>query len=255
MLSSRQPLTLFAAIVLFTFLARDGCCEKKLIEFGWNEPNTRFMREHINEMEQTPFDGCVFTVLAKNADGNSAPFISECWGRRAFKKSELQNAIDDLKATRFKRFTDCFLRFDMTPGDVDWFDDFSAITNNVKLAAQVAREGGAKGILFDVEPYAAQLFDYTKMRDAKTKSFDDYVKQTRARGLEVMKAFQMGYPDLKVFLTFGFEISQLQMEAARKPLSQVQYGLLPALLNGMLDGARGKSQIIDGFEPSYGYRK
>jgi hypothetical protein len=196
----------------------------------------------------------VFTVIAKNPDGTNTRFFNECWGRRSFNKGELQSALDDLKATRFRKFTDCFMRLDVTPGDVDWFDDFSSITNNVELAARVARKGRVKGILFDVEPYAAQLFDYTKMRDAKTKSFEKYAKQTRVRGREVMGAFQKGYPDVKVFLTFGFEISQLQMEAAKKPLSEVQYGLLPALLNGMIDGARGKSQIIDGFEPSYGWR-
>jgi hypothetical protein len=252
--SMRQTFRSFAAVVLFALLACSAYAEKKLIEFGWDEPDTRFMREHITEMEQTPFDGCVFTVLAKNSDGTNVRFFNECWGRREFKKSELQGALADLEATRFRKFTDCFMRLDVTPGDVDWFDDFSSITNNVELAARVVREGRVKGILFDVEPYAAQLFDYTKLRDAKTKSFEAYAKQTRVRGREVMEAFQKGYPNLKVFLTFGFEISQLQMEAAKKPLAEVQYGLLPALLNGMIDGARGKSLIIDGFEPSYGYR-
>ena len=40
--------------------------EKKLIEFGWDEPGTKFMREHIAEMQQTPFDGCVFHVEYKD---------------------------------------------------------------------------------------------------------------------------------------------------------------------------------------------
>ena len=29
--------------------------DKKLIEFGWDEPDTRFMREHIAEMQASPF--------------------------------------------------------------------------------------------------------------------------------------------------------------------------------------------------------
>src|SRR3954451_23584595 len=106
MIVIRKAATIFLVIVLLTSLARVCYCEKKLIEFGWDEPDTRFMREHIKEMEQTPFDGCVFTVAAKNADGTSTQFISECWGRRKFNKSELQNAVEDLKATRFKKFTD-----------------------------------------------------------------------------------------------------------------------------------------------------
>jgi hypothetical protein len=30
---------------------------KKLIEWGWDEPDTKFMRENISQMEQFPFDG------------------------------------------------------------------------------------------------------------------------------------------------------------------------------------------------------
>ena len=33
---------------------------KKLIKMGWDEPDTRFMRAHIAQMERSPFDGCVF---------------------------------------------------------------------------------------------------------------------------------------------------------------------------------------------------
>jgi hypothetical protein len=29
---------------------------KKLIEFGWDEPDIAFMRTHITELQGTPFD-------------------------------------------------------------------------------------------------------------------------------------------------------------------------------------------------------
>ncbi len=32
---------------------------KKVIEWGWDEPNTRFIRENIERMEKHPFDGPV----------------------------------------------------------------------------------------------------------------------------------------------------------------------------------------------------
>jgi hypothetical protein len=35
---------------------------KKLIEWGWDEPDTKFMRTNIAQMEQFPFDGLVFHV-------------------------------------------------------------------------------------------------------------------------------------------------------------------------------------------------
>src|ERR1044072_7895517 len=126
---------------------------KKLIEFGWDEPDTAFMRKHIRQMEQTPFDGCVFDIGYKDSTGKTGRFMADAWGQRRFSTQDVQSAIDDLKATRFIRFTENFLRFDVTPGDVDWFDDFSAVIGNTALAAKVARAGKARGILFDCEPY------------------------------------------------------------------------------------------------------
>jgi hypothetical protein len=246
--------TIVATIAVTTFAgALRG--EKKLIEFGWDQPTTRFLRGHVGEMEKSPFDGCVFGMMVKNADGSEVKFKNECWGHRKFTAAELQPALDDLQAVHFEKFKDSFLRVNVTPGNVDWFDDFSAITGNAQLAARVAHDGGVKGILLDVEPYAAPLFDYQKMRDAKIKSFDAYAAQTRKRGRQIMDAFQKGYPDLTVFLTFGFTMPQTQMDAQSVDLAHVSYGLLPALLNGMLDAARGNSQIIDGYEISYAYKK
>src|SRR6266516_4599647 len=116
----------FAPIVAAAFvavaIAAPLRAEKKLIEFGWDEPTTRFMRDHISEMEQSPFDGCVFTATAKQRDSGDLSFSGSGWGRRSFPESELKPALDDLKATHFRKFTDNFLRFNVCPGDVDWFD-------------------------------------------------------------------------------------------------------------------------------------
>ena len=57
---------------------------KRLIEFGWDEPDPAFMRRHIAEMEHTPFDGCVFHVTYDKADGSKGSFMNECWSARSF---------------------------------------------------------------------------------------------------------------------------------------------------------------------------
>ena len=44
-----------------------GSSAKKLIEFGWDEPDTGFLRRHRDQLEQTPFDGCVFHVAGSTA--------------------------------------------------------------------------------------------------------------------------------------------------------------------------------------------
>jgi len=219
---------------------------KKLIEFGWDEPDTAFMRKHVAEMEQMPFDGCVFHFKGET--------LWECWGTRVFKEAEIQPALDDLKATPFRRLTHNFLRLNTTPAKIDWFDDHAAVLSNVRLMARVAKEGGCKGVLFDTEQYLGPLFDYSKQRDAKSKSWDEYAAQVRRRGREVMEAFQEGYPDLTIFLTFGYTLPHLETGGDRAKLPKVHYGLLAPFLDGMVDAAKGGTRIVDGYEISYGYK-
>jgi hypothetical protein len=120
---------------------------KKLLEWGWDEPDTKFIRQNIAQMEQFPFDGLVFHANSSKGGG----LTWEMWGSRKFTLDEVNQAMDDLKATNFERFTDRFLRVNVTPGKVDWFDDqeWATVLNNCGVAAQVAKQGRCKGFMFD----------------------------------------------------------------------------------------------------------
>jgi len=232
-----------------------GAPTKKLIEFGWDEPDAAFMRRHIAQMEQLPFDGVVFHVNYAAPDGKPGNFLWEAWGRRAFTEAELAPALADLTTTPFGRFTHNFLRFNTSPGDVDWFDDFSAILANARLAARVAHDGKTTGILFDTEQYHAPLFDYREQRDHGAKSWEAYAAQARRRGREIMEAFQYGYPDVTVFLTFGYGVPWLEMRRGAPSLAACEYGLLAPFLDGMVDVASGRTRLVDGYEPTYFHNK
>ncbi len=135
---------------------RQEAGHKKLIAFPRPEPDTAFMRKHIAQMEKTPFDGTVFAIKYTKADGTQGNFTWESWGKVAFTQAQLKPALDDLKATKFGRFKSNFLRFNTAAKDQDWFDDFSAIVDNARLAASIARQadqatGAVPGIKFDVE--------------------------------------------------------------------------------------------------------
>ena len=168
------------------------------------------MRSHIGELEKTPFDGCVFHLDYAKTNGSAGSFTWEGWGTRLFKMDEVQSGLADLKAAHFGRFTNNFLRFNTSPAKLDWFDDFSVIISNAELAARIAREGKCAGLLFDTEEYEGPLFNYHKQRDTATKSWNDYAAQVRLRGRQVMEAFQRGYPDLTVFLTFAYSLPWAQ---------------------------------------------
>lgn len=232
-----------------------GAVAKKLIEFGWDEPDPAFMRRHVAQMEATPFDGVVFHIKYRTADGSESNFTWDAWGRRRFAWEELAPAVEDLRATPFRRLKHNFLRFNTTPADLDWFDDYSTVVHNARLAARAAREGGARGIMFDPEQYRGQLFWYEKQRDAGRRSYREYSAQARRRGREVMEAFQEGYPDLVLFLTFGYSAAWRDHRRGLTPLVETRYGLLVPFLDGMVDALRGRTRLIDGHESSYPARE
>jgi hypothetical protein len=228
--------------------------DRKLIEFGWDEPGTAFLRAHINEMQRTPFDGCVFHADYQRTNGVKGSFTWESWGTQSFTEADLEGAFNDLWAVRPGRFKFSFLRSNTTPAKLDWFDDHAAVLANAKLAARLARAGHCPGILFDTEQYDGPLFNYSKQRDAKTKGWDAYAAQARLRGREVMRAFHEGYPGITLFLTFGYSLPWQETRGGSRPLSDCNYGLLAPFLDGMIEAARGRDRIVDGFELSYGYK-
>jgi len=56
----RTLLAMCVALVAGIGLAEQPA--KKIIEWGWDEPDTNFIRENLETMEQHPFDGLVFHV-------------------------------------------------------------------------------------------------------------------------------------------------------------------------------------------------
>ena len=248
---SRRHVFLVAVGVIASFTASCGP-QKKLLEWGWDEPDTAFLRRNIREMEQTPFDGCVFGVR-HGPGGAAGSFTWQVWGSRRFSATDLAEAFDDLRALRPRRFTENFLRVNVTPGEVDWFDDFSPILANARLAGEMARAGHARGVVLDVEQYQGQVFDYRTRKLASTHPWATYAAQARVRGRDLMSSLQDGYPGLTVFLSFGHSLPWVLSERGRRPLSETSYGLLAPFVDGLLEAAHGRTRVVDGYELSYGF--
>jgi hypothetical protein len=68
-------------------------------------------------------------------------------------------------------------------------------------------------------------------------------------------ALQEGYPGITVFLTFGHSLAFVLSDGGRRPLAETRYGLLAPFLDGLVEAARGRTRIIDGYELSYGFRE
>jgi hypothetical protein len=239
------------ALLLFwcasSLAAQETAPAKKLIEWGWDEPDTKFMRENISRMEEHPFDGVIFHV----ASSKGGSFTWEIWGQRAFGREEFQQSVEDLQATNFRRFTDRFLRVNVTPGKVDWFDDatWSTVRDNFSVAAQVAKEGRCTGFMFDVEQYEGQLFNYAQL---PPRPLADYQAKVRQRGAEWIRAVNAQFPNITILLTFGYAITR---PPEGKDSSQATYGLLADFLDGVLEACSEETILVDAWEQSYPYKE
>jgi hypothetical protein len=238
-----------------TGLASPAAGSRALIEFGWDEPDTAFLKAHHAEVERTPFDGSVFHAMTSVPGKPSENFTWLCWGKRRFTDEELGQAFADLRSIAWRRFTQNFLRFNVTPGDLDWFDDFEAVQANARLAARLAREGRCRGILLDTEAYEKPLFAFRKQRDAARKSWEDYAAQARLRGREFMAALQEGFPGLTLMVTFGPSLVPAQGRGGKVTLADRNDGLLVPFFDGLVEAAGGSTRIVDGYERSYSFRQ
>lgn len=232
---------------------------KKVIEFGWDIPDTSIMKSKIVEMQNSPFDGCVFELRLNSQGGAWIPgtlglFSWNAFGTRAIRESELRRASYELTRIPFGRFKENFIRFNVTPGDVDWIDGFQPVLENARLIARIARDAQVRGILFDTEYYQKNPFDYRIQAKVHGKSWEDFSAVVEERGRQFIEALQQEYPGITVFMTFGFSLPHAKVGVQVEKLPEAQDGLFVPFLNGMLSGAKGDTKLIDGFEYSYPFK-
>lgn len=224
----------------------------KLIELGWDIPDTGFLRENLAAMEaEGPFDGVVFKVEAKTGDGRAVS-TQGGWNREPWRQDWFAAARDDLKACRFARFTDNFLLFNATPKHIAWTDDegWKALEEKVRICAWLAREGGAKGLAADFEPYGENQWKYDPTNGL---SFAETAALSRRRGAQFARGMAAELPD-GVLMTLFLNSVVVGAGRAQDPdamLAREHYGLLPAFLNGILDAAPAGLTIVDGCEGGY----
>jgi len=250
-------LTLLAAVSQAYAQARpagmitNGPTKAKLLEWGGDSPSVQDFRDHIDRIEATPFDGTVISVTGK--DGDKVVDLGwRFWCKESYKPEHFTEPVKILKAAKRKQFTDCFLRVNVTPGDISFLDDkgWSSILENAKAAAWVAKESKLKGWMFDVEQYEKQVFKYPDQNKMQPGSFEEYQKAARRRGSDFIKTINSEYPDITILMTFGYSLAI----GDHKNLEPALYGLLPAFLDGVLEAAHKDTTLIDGLEFAYGFK-
>ena len=236
--------------ILSSTLQSPAFLEKKIIEHGWDTMTTpiKEIEANIEKMEEMPFDGIVFGIHDSNV----------------FSLNKLDPAQyeEDLKTCaniKWNKFTDNFLLM-LVASDQDWFNDdhWALILEKTKQMAHAARLARCKGVCFDQEPYGTNPWCYLTAQHKDTKSFTEYEVIVRKRGAQFMRALESEMPGLTVLTFFQLSyyiplLNPMSPEERVKGMQEEGYAFLGAFLNGMLDAASEKVEIIDGNEGSYYY--
>lgn len=239
---------------------------KKLLYYGWGIPDTQYVRDHWRQMEEMPFDGVGIIVAVdrqawqqgKRTTDNQLGW--QVMGRRALKMEEFRDAIADLQAARWRTCTDNFLPVALSASQsaarLNWFDDkrWRTIVNNFGVVARITAKAKLKGLILDPEHYNYDLFSYAAQQRQVNRSFREYVEMARQRGREVMTAIAAALPEAVLLSLFGHTLSLSELRRDTS-LKEVQYGLLPAFYDGLLEAMPAGARLVDGYEFAYAFKE
>lgn len=264
----RPPERSWGAAVLAAVLAAGPAgaaapADRKLIHYGWGVPDTTALRRDIRDMEQFPFDGIAFRMKGRYpANPDSVPIAYYAFRPDRIEAAWLAADRENLRHVKFERFTENFVVINAAPGTVDWFNDahWEAALHNVAVILQAAMIVNVKGILFDPEIYALRGRMAPLWRPERLASdpslFDEYARAARQRGRQFIEVVGRERPDAVVLCLILASYPLQKIGDAPDPAAAVattNYALMPAFLDGMLDGIRPGMKIVDGNEAAYKY--
>ena len=227
---------------------------RKLIEFGWDKPVPAAIT--TTKLEASPFDGVIFRSSA--GDWTFLP--------KALPVKEFDADIAAFKAIKSKKLENSFYEIQSNANqDWDWFNDamWKSTEANLAQTARVAKQSGLRGVMFDAETYAFNIWHYKAQARAKMLSFTEYEAKIRERGAQTMRVLEREYPGLTFFTFWWLSNFEPDYAAANKTtnpyatlhtqLEEDGSGLWVAFVEGMLEAASDRVKFVDGNEGSYYY--
>ena len=213
-------------------------------------------------MERSPFDGCVFHVNT-SVPGKGAREPHLAWlGAQNVQTRGVRRVLVDVAA-----FGSCSGRSTCESGFTT--TSCGSMSHRATSTGSTITDrwwpmpgsrpgwhaGACHGILLDTEQYEGQLFNYRKQRDASRKTWN-HMRPRRggAAGKSWPRSRKVSRPDA---------VAHLRPEPCLEPEPGWEdaagrcapYGLLVPFVDGLIECAKGKTRIVDGFEQSYGYRE
>lgn len=239
--------------------------EKKIMEFSWASPDTREYSQNMELYDTGPFDG-ISVKLTKEVGGGNI-FMVENWTA----------VSDEIKEQEYERIKiigenstlqDNFLVL-YGASQMDWFsdEDWKQVEVYLRFAANLARVGKFKGILWDPEPYkpGKNPWRMSEQPNKDDRTYYDYYLQVRKRGAQFIEILQDEYPGLTILslrelsdyqTASPFSQAILPLKDKKQSLSTLEGGWwalhLPFTL-GILEAIDDDVVFIDGNEEAYYY--
>jgi hypothetical protein len=229
----------------------------KLIHYGWENPAISNLPGVVEKLAQSPFDG----LTAKASNHN------EIFQSKPFPDTDFAEDFKTLASLPKGALAGSYLMINSaTDGAYDWTDEahWQAALSNMRVIVRLAKTGGFKGIVFDVEPYGKNPWDYSTQPDpqsGKRPDFDAYARLMNARGAAMMDMMEAEFPGLEIWCLFGLSANNATLDKIRggevraDVLPKDSYGLWPAFFSGWIEASDETTRIIDGNEYAYYYTK
>ena len=227
--------------------------------------DTQSLRAHLGTVEEAAFDGVILNVNPDWQHRDPGLRLHRNWtwgGRPARTAAGYSLAVADLveiaaRATRLKHNLMLYtLRtakdFDSRAANIDWLDeDWSIVANNAFVAGTICRKGHLDGIWFDLETADGGPFNWFRGRKS-TASYEHYTRTVRRRGREWMAAACRAKPDIAVMISHGYgDIRAFGGDS--ESLRTNPYGLMPAFIDGLLEGCSPDATVVHGGEATYSH--
>lgn len=197
--------------------------ERKLISFRLAEAYA--MAENLPRLQAMPYKGAVFLGAGKKRlDGGRTIIANSVFGPDPIDASEFSEFVEDIGRIQRKPspLQHNFLRINLTvPGTLKkldksytwdtrprgddkvsmwWADGFDAVLHNTKVAAQLARKSGMKGLLLDWETYGGNIWSMEYLEDAAGRSLEKTRAQVRVRAHLFTQVLNESFPEMTLIV-------------------------------------------------------
>jgi len=229
---------------------------RKLIAFGWDflAVTPEEVLANADAINQTGLDGVLLMVEKSLADGRKLSFRTvmndPVWPATAF-----ADKVDVFRQiVQHPALKESFLCALWAPKKrLSWQDDgeWERFSANMAEMARLAKDGGLRGIMVDVEDYprARQYFWCGQDGD-----YGAVAQIARRRGAQVGREMFAAYPDMVLISTWFLSLTT-DYFAAPDPIAAARANndLWPAFVNGLLDVIPPTARMVDGNEHAYSF--